>query len=62
MNDITRRTFIGAVAAVGATTVTRAAQTPANRPGPLKTEPAPDGRVLKAGVIGCGRRPAVARP
>ena len=56
MNEITRRTFIGAVAAVGATTVTRAAQTPANRPGPLKTEPAPDGRVLKAGVIGCGGR------
>ncbi|HEY7502170.1 MAG TPA: Gfo/Idh/MocA family oxidoreductase [Vicinamibacterales bacterium] len=54
--DISRRAFLGTVAAVGATTsIARfEARTPA------QTQPvipkAPDGRLLKAGLIGCGGR------
>ena len=52
--EFTRRTFIGAVAAVGA----GAGPDPARGPvAPLTfVDVAPDGPVLKAGLIGCGER------
>lgn len=57
-SDISRRRFLGSVAAAGAAAVTVTngtvrAQTPA--PAAPKAQ-APDGRLLKAGLIGCGGR------
>jgi predicted dehydrogenase len=57
-SDISRRRFLGSVAAAGAAAVTvnngsARAQTPA--PAAPKAQ-APDGRLLKAGLIGCGGR------
>jgi myo-inositol 2-dehydrogenase/D-chiro-inositol 1-dehydrogenase len=56
-SDISRRAFIGTVAAVGATaSVSRLrGQNPAARTQPVIPK-APDGRPLKAGLIGCGGR------
>src|SRR6202022_5023597 len=60
--DITRRRFIGSVAAAGAAAVSAggpradAAQSTAPPSGQARTVQAPDGRVLKAGLIGCGGR------
>ena len=52
--DFDRRTFIGAVAAVGAGAVLASC----NKSYPPVTfvDVAPDGPVLKAGLIGCGNR------
>src|SRR5688572_22771810 len=52
--DLNRRTFIGTVAAAGTTLMSRAAfpQGPQN----IVQGQAPDGRVLKAGLVGCGGR------
>src|SRR5213593_1752984 len=56
-SEISRRAFIGSVAAAGAAAVTaaspRAQTSPAQEP---VTPKAPDGRLLKAGLIGCGGR------
>jgi myo-inositol 2-dehydrogenase / D-chiro-inositol 1-dehydrogenase len=54
--EISRRDFIGTVAAVGATTSMARlhAQTAAQSPPVIPK--APDGRLLKAGLIGCGGR------
>jgi predicted dehydrogenase len=59
--DITRRRFIGSVAAAGAAAVTAGAppagaQSAAPAAGQPTKAQAPDGRVLKAGLIGCGGR------
>jgi len=52
--DFTRRTFIGAVAAVGAGAVLASCR---KTYPPMKfVDLAPDGQVLKAGLIGCGER------
>ena len=52
--DFTRRTFIGAVAAVGAGAVLASCK---KSVAPLTfVDVAPDGPVLKAGLIGCGER------
>ena len=57
-SDLSRRAFIGTVAAVGASTsVARLrGQAPSGRQPERVTPKAPDGRVLKAGLIGCGGR------
>src|SRR5436190_6209790 len=56
-SELSRRAFIGSVAAAGAAAVSAAApraQTiPANEQVTVK---APDGRLLRAGLIGCGGR------
>jgi myo-inositol 2-dehydrogenase / D-chiro-inositol 1-dehydrogenase len=52
-SDLNRRTFIGTVAATGATLLARTALP---QPGPVVQAKAPDGPVLKAGLIGCGGR------
>jgi myo-inositol 2-dehydrogenase/D-chiro-inositol 1-dehydrogenase len=56
--EISRRDFLGTVAAVGATTSVAAlsAQQPAARRQELLIPKAPEGRLLKAGLIGCGGR------
>ncbi|HXW04354.1 MAG TPA: Gfo/Idh/MocA family oxidoreductase [Vicinamibacterales bacterium] len=62
--DLSRRAFIGSVAAAGAAAVSACAtaggpraQTAAAQPaGGLVTPKAPDGPVLKAGLVGCGGR------
>ena len=59
MSEISRRRFIGSVAAAGAAAVSVgspgvSAQTTATQP--TATGRAPDGPVLKAGLIGCGGR------
>jgi predicted dehydrogenase len=62
--DISRRAFIGSVAAAGAAAVSACATTSTPRaqtaPAPgtpeTRTAKAPDGPVLKAGLIGCGGR------
>ena len=62
--DVTRRAFLGTVAAVGAAAASACAarsgpgaQIAATQPGrPAQTAKAPDGRLLKAGLIGCGGR------
>jgi myo-inositol 2-dehydrogenase / D-chiro-inositol 1-dehydrogenase len=54
IRDFNRRTFIGAVAAVGAGAVLASCKKSIS---PLKfVDVAPDGPVLKAGLIGCGNR------
>ena len=57
-SDISRRRFLGSVAAAGAAAVTvNAVGAHAQTPAPAAGKPqAPDGRVLKAGLIGCGGR------
>ncbi|MGI8784512.1 MAG: Gfo/Idh/MocA family protein [Acidobacteriota bacterium] len=50
-----RRTFIGTLAAAGATVATSAMQI-SRQDGPVVVDMAPDGPVLKAGLIGCGGR------
>jgi myo-inositol 2-dehydrogenase / D-chiro-inositol 1-dehydrogenase len=61
-SDISRRRFIGSVAAAGAAAVSvgaggAGAQAPATSPSALaKKAQAPGGPVLKAGLIGCGGR------
>ncbi len=57
-SDISRRRFLGSVAAAGAAAVTvNAVGVTAQTPAPAAGKPqAPDGRVLKAGLIGCGGR------
>src|SRR5208283_4584025 len=52
--DFNRRTFIGAVAAVGAGAVLASCRK--TYPPLTFTDVAPDGPVLKAGLIGCGER------
>ena len=52
--DFTRRTFIGAVAAVGAGAVLASCKK--SYPPMTFVDVAPDGPVLKAGLIGCGER------
>jgi predicted dehydrogenase len=52
--DLSRRTFIGAVAAVGAGAVLASCQK--SYPPVTFIDVAPDGPVLKAGLIGCGGR------
>ncbi len=54
-SDLNRRTFIGAVAAGGATWMAYANQRPSQQRD-MVTERAPDGPVLKAGLVGCGGR------
>jgi predicted dehydrogenase len=59
--DISRRRFIGSVAAAGAAAVSASATTAGARGQAAGTPPkrvtqAPDGPVLKAGLIGCGGR------
>jgi myo-inositol 2-dehydrogenase / D-chiro-inositol 1-dehydrogenase len=56
--DISRRTFIGSVAAAGAasTAALRAREAFARQAPQRVTPKAPDGRPLKAGLIGCGGR------
>jgi predicted dehydrogenase len=57
-SDITRRAFIGSVAAAGAAAYVSAA--PRDQTGPAQakdaTSKAPDGKPLRAGLIGCGGR------
>ena len=53
--DLNRRTFIGTVAAAGTTLMSRAAF-PQRSPQTIVQPQAPDGRVLKAGLVGCGGR------
>jgi predicted dehydrogenase len=53
-SDITRRRFIASVAAAGATAVAAGAQSSTQQK--IQKAKAPDGRVLKAGLIGCGGR------
>ena len=63
-SDISRRAFIGSVASAGAVAVSACASTSAPRAQTAPTPPtqervtpkAPDGPVLKAGLIGCGGR------
>jgi len=57
-SDISRRRFLGSVAAAGAAAVTvNAVGAKAQTPAPAAGKPqAPDGRLLKAGLIGCGGR------
>ena len=57
-SEITRRRFLGSVAAAGAAAVTvNAAGVQAQTPAAPASKPqAPDGRPLKAGLIGCGGR------
>ncbi|HYT66006.1 MAG TPA: Gfo/Idh/MocA family oxidoreductase [Vicinamibacterales bacterium] len=58
ISDISRRRFLGSVAAAGAAAVTVNAakgDARASQPAGGKAQ-APDGRVLKAGLIGCGGR------
>ena len=57
-SDISRRRFLGSVAAAGAAAVTvNAVGVSAQTSAPAAGKPqAPDGRVLKAGLIGCGGR------
>ena len=52
--DFNRRTFIGAVAAVGAGAVLASCQK--SYPTLKFVDKAPDGPLLKAGLIGCGKR------
>jgi predicted dehydrogenase len=52
--DFNRRTFIGAVAAVGASAVLASCKK--SYPPVTFVDVAPDGPVLKAGLIGCGER------
>ena len=52
--DFNRRTFIGAVAAVGAGAVLASCKK--SYPPVTFVDVAPDGPVLKAGLIGCGER------
>ena len=52
--DFNRRTFIGAVAAVGAGAVLASCKK--SYPPVTFVDAAPDGPVLKAGLIGCGER------
>src|SRR5208283_3079322 len=52
--DFNRRTFIGAVAAVGAGAVLASCKK--SYPPVTFVDVAPDGPVLKAGLIGCGKR------
>src|SRR5271169_3937509 len=52
--DFNRRTFIGAVAAVGAGAVLASCKK--TYPPVSFVDTAPDGPVLKAGLIGCGER------
>ena len=52
--DFTRRTFIGTVAAVGAGAVLASCKK--SYPSVTFVDAAPDGPVLKAGLIGCGNR------
>ena len=64
--DLTRRAFIGTVTAAGAAAVSACASAaksaPAAAPAAARTQPervapkAPDGPLLKAGLIGCGGR------
>jgi myo-inositol 2-dehydrogenase/D-chiro-inositol 1-dehydrogenase len=62
--DLTRRAFIGTVTAAGAAAVTACASTkpvasiaPTAQTTPQRLSPkAPDGQLLKAGLIGCGGR------
>src|SRR5688500_7501933 len=63
--DISRRVFIGSVAAAGAAAVSACASTPRPRAQTAPAQPAaastvtpkaPDGPPLKAGLIGCGGR------
>ncbi len=60
MNEISRRRFIGSVAAAGAVAVSAGAAEAAPRRQATSAQPArpqaPGGRVLKAGLIGCGGR------
>src|ERR1700736_3477941 len=59
-SEISRRAFIGSVAAAGAAAVSAAATTghtaPAQPAQEQVTAKAPDGPLLKAGLIGCGGR------
>jgi predicted dehydrogenase len=55
--DLDRRTFLESVAAAGATLIASGAPLRAQRnTGDLVTPKAPDGRPLKAGLVGCGGR------
>jgi predicted dehydrogenase len=63
-SDLSRRAFIGSVAAAGAAAVSACASTGGPRAQTAPTQPtqervtarAPDGTVLRAGLIGCGGR------
>ena len=56
-SDLDRRSFIGTLAAAGGTFVTSRRAVFSQRQGePAVTEKAPDGPVLKAGLVGCGGR------
>jgi predicted dehydrogenase len=56
--DVDRRSFIGAVAVAGAGALLTSCAKPSYQPPPPVTfiDKAPDGALLKAGVIGCGQR------
>lgn len=54
-SDLDRRTFLGAVAAAG-TTLMAYSEPALQEEGRLVTPKAPDGPVLKAGLVGCGGR------
>jgi myo-inositol 2-dehydrogenase/D-chiro-inositol 1-dehydrogenase len=55
-SELDRRTFIGTVAAAGATLVTpRANASPQSGPEIVQAK-APDGQVVRAGLVGCGGR------
>jgi myo-inositol 2-dehydrogenase / D-chiro-inositol 1-dehydrogenase len=54
--EITRRAFIGTVAAAGAASTVLRASAASSQAQQRATQKAPDGRPLRAGVIGCGGR------
>jgi len=55
--SVSRRAFIGSVTAAGAAAYAGSARVTSQAPSPqIKTARAPDGPVLKAGLIGCGGR------
>ena len=55
--SVSRRAFIGSVTAAGAAAYASSARVAAQTPSPqIKAARAPDGPVLKAGLIGCGGR------
>lgn len=53
--DLNRRTFIGTMAAAGTTLMSKTAF-PQRSQQNIVQDQAPDGRVLKAGLVGCGGR------
>lgn len=56
-SNLNRRSFIGTLAAAGATLAARGqGQSPSQQGAPVVTEKAADGPVLKAGLVGCGGR------